>query len=117
MAVTPLSKLVTKAHAAEIFGVCVKTIDNYIAQGLLPRPVAFASREYGYPDVFEAFLARTFKDRAEASGEVSAERMRGQSAGAARSRRIPARARRASESVASIRQHTRQEAKLKEFNA
>lgn len=50
MAVAALPKLVTKADAAEIFGVCVKSIDNYIAQGLLPRPVPFASKEYWHPD-------------------------------------------------------------------
>jgi predicted DNA-binding transcriptional regulator AlpA len=45
----PLSdfKLLTKADAAAVFGVCTKTIDNYIREGLLPPPVPFASRDTG----------------------------------------------------------------------
>jgi hypothetical protein len=54
-------KLITKADAAACFGVCVKTIDNYVDQGLLPRPVAFASKEYWHPDDFREFLAQRFK--------------------------------------------------------
>lgn len=54
-------KLITKADAAACFGVCVKTIDNYVSQGLLPRPVAFASKEYWHPDDFREFLAKRFK--------------------------------------------------------
>jgi hypothetical protein len=53
-------KLNTKAGAAEVFGVCKKTIDNYIPEGRLPKPVQFASREYRHPAVFKAFLDRTF---------------------------------------------------------
>lgn len=39
-------RLVTKADAAAVFGVCAKTIDNYIKDGRLPAPVQFASRDY-----------------------------------------------------------------------
>jgi len=53
-------KLVTKADAASVFGVCVKTIDNYIKEGRLPKPVDFVSREYWHPADFQAFLDRTF---------------------------------------------------------
>jgi len=117
MAAPTLPKLVTKAHAAEIFGVCVKSIDNYIAQGLLPRPVAFASREYWHPEVFEAFLAHTFKPSADAVHDAAPVEMalRGSPA-PAHSISTPARPRGA-ESAASVRQRMRQHAKLSECNA
>lgn len=54
-------KLVTKDIAAEVFSVSVKTIDNYIKDGLLPAPKRFVSKEYWHPDDFRAFLARTFQ--------------------------------------------------------
>ncbi|WP_077032741.1 AlpA family transcriptional regulator [Pelomonas sp. KK5] len=54
-------RLVTKADAAAVFGVCARTIDNYIKEGRLPAPVQFASRDYWHPDDFRAFLDRTFK--------------------------------------------------------
>ena len=52
-------KLVTKDIAAEVFSVSVKTIDNYIKDGLLPPPKRFVSKEYWHPADFAAFLDRT----------------------------------------------------------
>jgi hypothetical protein len=54
-------KLITKARAADVFGVDVKTIDNYIKAGKLPAPKQFVSKEYWHPDDFEAFLSETFR--------------------------------------------------------
>lgn len=68
-------RLVTKADAAEIFGVCVKTIDNYIRQGRLPAPIQFASKEYWHPDDFSAFLASTFK-RSSVEGQQDRDAVR-----------------------------------------
>ena len=53
-------KLLTKADAASIFGVCTKTIDNYIRDGLLPAPTPFGSREYWHPVIFRSFLDNVF---------------------------------------------------------
>jgi hypothetical protein len=53
-------RLVTSADAATVFGVSVKTINNYIRDGLL-RSVHFGSRDYWHPLDFEAYLARTFR--------------------------------------------------------
>jgi predicted DNA-binding transcriptional regulator AlpA len=61
MSIPTVSKLVTKADAAAVFGVCTRTIDNYIRDELLPQPVQFGSREYWHPAEFEEFLARTFR--------------------------------------------------------
>lgn len=54
-------KLVTKADAADVFHVCIKTIDNYIRDGRLPTPVQFGSKDYWHPADFEAFLDATFR--------------------------------------------------------
>lgn len=53
-------KLLTKADAADILGVCTKTVDNYIREGLLPSPRPLGSREYWHPQAFERFLAQHF---------------------------------------------------------
>jgi hypothetical protein len=65
-------KLVTKEIAAEVFSVSVKTIDNYIKDGLLPPPKRFVSKEYWHPDDFRTFLARTFQAAAEANDRAGA---------------------------------------------
>ena len=49
---------VLKADAATLLRVCAKTIDNYIAQGLLPKPTRFGMREMWHPDIFYAYLSR-----------------------------------------------------------
>lgn len=49
---------VLKADAADLLRVSPKTIDNYIAQGLLPKPTRFGMREMWHPDVFYAHLGR-----------------------------------------------------------
>ncbi len=64
-------RLVTKADAAAVFGVCVRTIDNYINEGLLPRPVQFASKEFWHPESFQAFIDRTFREPASNTEEQS----------------------------------------------
>lgn len=64
-------KLVTKDIAAEVFSVSVKTIDNYIRDGLLPQPKRFVSKEYWHPDDFRAFLAQTFRSEPAASHQVT----------------------------------------------
>jgi hypothetical protein len=72
MPLSPDFRLVKKADAALIFGVCLKTVDNYIEAGLLPQPVAFGSRDYWHPDDFEAFIAQTFRRRNESLDAKSA---------------------------------------------
>ena len=59
-------KLLTKADAADILGVCTRTIDNYIRDGILPAPKPLGSREYWHPLAFERFLAEYFGLAAEA---------------------------------------------------
>jgi len=56
MSVAPF-KPVTKADAAQVLGVCTKSIDNYIRDGLLPQPARFAGRDLWHPDDFYGFLS------------------------------------------------------------
>jgi hypothetical protein len=56
MSVTPF-KPVTKPDAADVLGVCTKTIDNYIRDGLLPQPGRLAGRDLWHPDDFYSFLS------------------------------------------------------------
>lgn len=64
-------KLITKARAADMFGVDVKTIDNYIKAGKLPVPKQFVSKEYWHPEDFEAFLNETFRATRASAGGVT----------------------------------------------
>jgi hypothetical protein len=109
-------KLVTKADAAAIFGVCTKSIDNYIKQGLLPPPVQFMSKEYWHPEEFKAILDQIFKRptgrdmtdaETEKSGTIkSAIAANSSQKGSARLR----------DSSAAVRQEARQSEKLKMLN-
>lgn len=56
MSVAPF-KPVTKADAAQVLGVCTKSIDNYARDGLLPQPARFAGRDLWHPDDFYGFLS------------------------------------------------------------
>lgn len=56
MSVAPF-KPVTKADAAQVLGVCTKSVDNYIRDGLLPQPARFAGRDLWHPDDFYGFLS------------------------------------------------------------
>jgi hypothetical protein len=113
-------KLLTKADAAAIFGVCTKTIDNYIREGRLPVPVSFASREYWHPADFRAFLDVTFRR----SKPAIAEQASGSddavptSDGVAPADIKPSTTRHGErDSNPVVRQQSRQQAKLRALNA
>ncbi|MFH1818721.1 MAG: helix-turn-helix domain-containing protein [Pseudomonadota bacterium] len=65
-------KPISKLDAADILGVTVRTIENHIAAGMLPRPAAIGNRRYWHPDDFYACLERALR-KGEAS-PVDAER-------------------------------------------
>jgi hypothetical protein len=113
-------KLFTKADAAAIFGVCTKTIDNYIREGRLPPPVPFASREYWHPEDFRAFLDVTFRRGKPAPAEQASglEEVPSASNGEAPTdgkRRANGRGER--DSNPAVRQQSRQQARLRALNA
>ena len=66
MSVTPFKPL-TKADAAQVLGVCTKSIDNYIRDGLLPQPARFAGRDLWHPDDFYGFLSAKLRGASTAS--------------------------------------------------
>jgi hypothetical protein len=49
-------KPVTKSDAAVLLGVCTKTIDNYVREGLLPQPARLGGRDLWLPEVFYSHL-------------------------------------------------------------
>lgn len=113
-------KLLTKADAAAIFGVCMKTIDNYIREGRLPPPVPFASREYWHPEDFRAFLDITFRRSKsslaeQASGSDATALNEGDATPADSKRCATGRGER--DSNPAVRQQSRQQAKLRALNA
>jgi len=117
MALESLPKLLTKADVAEYFDVCVKTVNNHIAQGLLPPPIPFGAKEYWHIDVFHAFLERTFNSSAEALERSCHVEQVSQVAPVEVASRAPTPRPRSGESAASFRQRVRQEAKLRKYNA
>ncbi len=52
---------ITKEHAATILSVSKRTIDNWIAEGVLPKPVAIGRRVYWHPSTFVAWLDQQFR--------------------------------------------------------
>jgi hypothetical protein len=115
-------QLMTKADAAEVFGVCSKTIENYIKDGLIPKPVPFASKEYWHPADFAAFIDRTFRCMDEAANEPQAASA--SATAEARPKRNapltagqPQRPRDAKDSHPVVRAKARQQAKLQRLNA
>ena len=109
-------KLLTKSDAAEILGVCTKTVDNYIRDGLLPSPKPLGGREYWHPQAFERFLAQYFgltgdqAGHAGVEGKVSSEPAKAQPERRARQPASPKRS-----PVA--RQEMRQASLLRDLNA
>jgi hypothetical protein len=106
-------KLVTKADAAQVFSVCTKTIENYIKAGLLPSPVQFGAKEYWHPEVFKAHLSKVFRsDHVEEFEADSQTPELERAVLAPQTKRTGIR-----DSSASVRQQTRQAAKLKRLNS
>ena len=53
-------KLITKEGAAELLSVSKRTIDAFIADGTLPKPIALGRRVYWHPAVFRAWQDKLF---------------------------------------------------------
>lgn len=53
-------KLITKEDAAALLSVSKRTIDAFIADGTLPKPIALGRRVYWHPETFRAWEDRLF---------------------------------------------------------
>ena len=51
---TPL----TKQAVADVLGISVRSVENWISDGTLPAPVKLGNRVYWHPDVFFGWLSR-----------------------------------------------------------
>lgn len=55
MSVAPFKPL-TKDEVAEILGVSIRTVENYVNDGQMPAPASLGRRVYWHPDLFYAWL-------------------------------------------------------------
>ncbi|GEM_PF-973128 len=49
-------KPLTKEHIAEVLGISLRTIENWVADGTLPAPKKLGNRVYWHPNAFFAWL-------------------------------------------------------------
>jgi predicted DNA-binding transcriptional regulator AlpA len=56
-AFVPLSK----QAVADILGISVRSVENWINEGILPTPVKLGNRVYWHPDVFYEWLSNRLK--------------------------------------------------------
>lgn len=52
--------LVTKEEATRLLSVSKRTIDNWIADGTLPKPIAVGRRVYWHPELFRVWQDSLF---------------------------------------------------------
>lgn len=52
----------SRADVAEVFGVTVRTIDNWVNDGTVPAPVKLGNRNYWHPGKFFTWLDRRLAD-------------------------------------------------------
>jgi len=49
-------RVVTKKHIADVLNVSIRTIDFWIAKGILPKPTHIGRRCYWQPDELDTWL-------------------------------------------------------------
>lgn len=55
MSVAPFKPL-TKEEIAEILDVSIRTVENFVSEGLMPAPVSLGRRVYWHPDLFYSWF-------------------------------------------------------------
>jgi predicted DNA-binding transcriptional regulator AlpA len=84
-------KPLSKEDLADVLGVSIRTIENWVNEGILPSPTKLGNRVYWHPNAFYAWLDRRLSAEpamAEAAHDMVAEpqparakpKVRGQSA-------------------------------------
>lgn len=64
---TPL----TKQDVADSLGISIRSVENWINDGILPAPVKLGNRVYWHPDVYYGWLSQRLKT--ESSAELQSE--------------------------------------------
>ncbi|AJX33391.1 helix-turn-helix transcriptional regulator [Burkholderia oklahomensis] len=67
-AFTPL----TKQAVADVLDISVRSVENWINEGILPAPVKLGNRVYWHPEVFLGWLSRRLLEPPEQSQTVTA---------------------------------------------
>lgn len=70
-------KLITKEVAAELLSVSKRTIDNWIADNVLPMPTSIGRRVYWHPDIFREWQDKTFGIQTASDDKVVSPARRG----------------------------------------
>ena len=63
---TPL----TKQAVADSLGISIRTVENWINDGILPAPAKLGNRVYWHPDVYYAWLSRRLKEEPVAESPI-----------------------------------------------
>lgn len=61
----------TKQAVADSLGISIRSVENWINDGMLPAPAKLGNRVYWHPDVYFAWLSQRLK--AESSVETQAQ--------------------------------------------
>lgn len=64
---TPL----TKQTVADVLGISVRSVENWINEGILPAPVKLGNRVYWHPEVFFGWLSRRLLEPVAEGGEAT----------------------------------------------
>ena len=72
-------ELITKDRAAEILGVSIRSLENYVKDGLMPAPKPLGRRLYWHSDDFYGWLDAHFRESpADAAGSKAPSTESGQ---------------------------------------
>ncbi len=52
----------TKQAVADSLGISIRSVENWINDGILPAPAKLGNRIYWHPDVYYAWLSRRLKE-------------------------------------------------------
>ena len=63
-------KLITKEEAAELLSVSKRTINNWIADGTMPKPVTVGRRIYWHPETFGTWQKSLFVTEPKQSADL-----------------------------------------------
>ncbi|MBW0170706.1 MAG: helix-turn-helix transcriptional regulator [Hydrogenophaga sp.] len=67
-------KPLSKEDLADVLGVSIRTIENWVNEGILPAPTKLGNRVYWHPNTFYSWLDRRLSpDAAEAPGSHATE--------------------------------------------